>query len=405
MNQPSLTRLSGSRLVASAALLCVAGTASAFDFNGYFRGGPGTTNKNASRACYGLDGPGLKYRLGNECDIYGEFTFSESRKVDGVEYKAALMTNLWNGRTDSGSASFGVAQMYVEGRGYDVAPEATFWVGKKRDRADVHIVDTFFVEMNGVGAGFHGQPVGVGKLGMAYYHDDVVVPATGTGAARTVGVNRYNIDYADIPVNAGGKLRFVGTFTQGDFTGGTTGTGFTIQHNQENFLGLGGSNTFWVQFTQGSTGLNMNFGNPTASSSASGLRVVESFTWQQGAFGGQALALWQSDKDSNGKSTVSTSLGGRMSYAFTKNFKLLTELGISSKKPDGGAQQDLTKFTIAPTLSTGPGFWNRPELRLYMTTARWNNAANAAFGAGGLTGNGDGKTSGTSVGAQVEVWF
>ncbi|WP_407924098.1 hypothetical protein [Piscinibacter terrae] len=40
-----------------------------------------------------------------------------------------------------------------------------------------------------------------------------------------------------------------------------------------------------------------------------------------------------------------------------------------------------------------------------MTSAKWNDAANAAAGAGGLTGNGDGKTSGTSYGAQVEIWF
>jgi len=40
-----------------------------------------------------------------------------------------------------------------------------------------------------------------------------------------------------------------------------------------------------------------------------------------------------------------------------------------------------------------------------VTTAKWNSAANAAAGAGGVTGIGDGKTSGTSYGAQVEIWF
>jgi len=41
-----------------------------------------------------LVGPGLKYRLGNECDIYGEFALSQGFKTEGVEYKALLMTNL-----------------------------------------------------------------------------------------------------------------------------------------------------------------------------------------------------------------------------------------------------------------------------------------------------------------------
>ena len=75
------------------------------------------------------------------------------------------------------------------------------------------------------------------------------------------------------------------------------------------------------------------------------------------------------------------------------------------KKPDGSETQKLTKFTFAPTLSTGPGFFNRPELRLYVTTAKWNAAANAGAGLAGLTGLGDGKTKGTSYGAQAEIWF
>jgi maltoporin len=44
-------------------------------------------------------------------------------------------------------------------------------------------------------------------------------------------------------------------------------------------------------------------------------------------------------------------------------------------------------------------------LRFYVTTAKWNAAANAAAGTGGLTGIGDGKTRGTSYGVQVETWF
>jgi maltoporin len=117
--------------------------------------------------------------------------------------------------------------------------------------------------------------------------------------------------------------------------------------------------------------------------------------------------MFQQDKSNAAGKADSSSLGGRLSWAFTKNFKLLGELGYSQKKPDGGATQKLTKFTIAPTLSTGPGFFNRPELRLYFTTAKWNDAANAAAGPNGLIGvPGTGsKTSGNSYGAQVEIWF
>ncbi|HUG25645.1 carbohydrate porin, partial [Piscinibacter sp.] len=56
----------------AAAMATVSAPVHAVDWGGYFRAGPGATKKDVSRACYGLNGPGLKYRLGNECDFYGE---------------------------------------------------------------------------------------------------------------------------------------------------------------------------------------------------------------------------------------------------------------------------------------------------------------------------------------------
>lgn len=378
----------------AATLITTALPAAAVDFGGYFRAGPGASKKDASRACYGLAGPGLKYRLGNECDIYGEFLLSQGMKAGGVDYKATLMTNLYNPQTDTGNATVGINQMYVEGKGYDIAPGTTFWIGKRfYGRADVHIVDTFYTNLSGVGAGAD-IPVGPGKLGLGYFKTDQTSKSSG---------NRINIDYAGIPVNPDGTLRVLGTFTQGNFTGGQTGAGLTAQHTQDKFLGLGGANNLWLQLSQGSAGLDGNFGALTAGSDVKSFRVVESFTWQAGRLGGQAQALWQNDKAAGVKAD-SASVGGRLSYAFTNNFKLVGELGYSQKKPAGSPMQKMTKFTLAPTLATGPGFWSRPELRLYVTTAKWNAAANAAA-TGGVTGLGDGKTSGTSYGAQVEIWF
>jgi len=181
----------------------------------------------------------------------------------------------------------------------------------------------------------------------------------------------------------------------------------SLQHKQE-LNGIGGANTAWLQYAQGSAGLDGNFGTGTTQTSVKKWRFVESFTWQSGPFGGQAVALYgQHDKDDLALTAKfkEMSIGGRASYAVTKNFKLVGELGYMEKKPDGSPTQKLTKFTFAPTLSTGPGFWSRPELRLYVTTAKWNDAANAASGLGGLTGLGDGKTKGTSYGAQAEIWF
>jgi len=402
-------------VAAAAALLGASGGAHAVDWGGYFRVGPGASKKDAARACYGLNGPGLKYRLGNECDLYGEFLLSQGFQAEGVEYKANVMTNISSNGTDTGAVSpgstgqaatneslehskVGVNQLYVEAKGYDIAPGVTFWIGKRfYGRTDVHIVDTFYVNMTGVGAGVDDIGAGAGKINFAYFRTD--------GDATHPG-SRLNVDFHDLPTNVRGKLRVTGTVTSGNFTGGKSGAGLSFQHKQDNMLGLGGINTVWLQFAQGSAGLDANFGNLSAASGTRGLRFVESLSWQVGPLGGQAQAMVQQDKDgATDVKTTSSSIGGRASYAMTKNLKLLAEAGYSQKRPDGSPTQKLAKLTLGPALSTGPGIWDRPELRLYVTTAKWNEAANASAGSGGVTGIGDGKTSGTSYGAQVEIWF
>jgi len=395
------------RATAIAAGLLAASQANAVDWGGYFRSGPGATStKDTARQCYGLNGAGLKYRLGNECDFYGEFALSQGFKADGVDVKATLMTNLYNGATDTGDAKLGINQMYFQGTGFDIAPNVTFWAGKRfYGRADVHIVDTFFVNLSGVGAGVDDINIGAGKLNIAWFKDDNTSAATtyalnsGTGvlSSTTTSVsmptNRLNLDLHDIGINPGGKLRVVLTLAHGDFTDGKSGAGLTLQHNQD--FGGGFSNTLWVQVAQDAAALN---GTAVATKvSGKGFRIVESPAWQMGALGGQAIALYEQDKDANGVKTANMSLGGRVSYGLTKNFKLVGELGLSSTKTDGSDKQTMTKFTFAPTLSTGPDFWTRPELRLYVTAANWNDATKVAQG---LT-----KTSGVSYGAQVEWWF
>jgi len=393
----------------------VASQAQAVDFDGYLRTGPGATSKDSARACYNLGSlGGGHYRLGNECDFYGEFGLAQTGTTEGVAWKAKVMFNEYNGGTDVGGSSSSFEQMYVEGKGFDIAPGTNFWIGKRfYGRKDVHILDTFFVRMDGVGAGADQIDLGGAKLGVAYFSSDSFkgFGDPGNGASKSPG-NRFNVDVSEIGLNPGGALRVTGTVTQGNYDNvtagkGTSGFGLSLQHTQD-IASLGGGNTLWLQYAQGSAGLDGNFGTANAESSVKKVRLVESLAWQVGEFGGQAVALiGQQDKDDINATAKfkELSIGGRASYALTKNFKLVGELGYMQKKPDGSDTQKLTKFTFAPTLSAGPGFWSRPELRLYVTTAKWNEAANTASGLGGLTGLGNGKTSGTSYGAQAEIWF
>jgi maltoporin len=420
MNCPTPYRIA--TLAAACGALMASTAAHAVDWTGYMRGGPAATSVSGkSRQCYGIGE--LKYRLGNECDFYGEFQLAQAVKADGVEFNAVLMTNYYSPATESDKSAnvadnFGVEQAYVEMKGIDIAPQALFWMGKRRDRDDVHIVDTFFTNMSGVGAGIENIDVGLGKLGFSGYKADTPA-AEVDGILNTTagnnGVGRLHAQWYDIPVNPDGKLRLVATFSKGDSQGGTkgqSGYGFNVEHVQDKFFG--GGNHIWLQYAQGSTDINQGISDNGAHGSGYKVwRFVESPSWQIGSFGGQAIAMYQHNKAPDTAAAVSTlssgvssnywTLGGRGSWGITKNLKWLTEIGYSSLKPDGGTAENVTKVTIGPALSTGPDFWKRPELRLYVTYADYNKAAAADSNNNyGFVSN---KTNAVSYGAQVEIWF
>ena len=250
-------------------------------------------------------------------------------KADGVDFNAVLMTNFYSPQTETNN-NYGIEQAYVEMKGVDIAPQALFWMGKRRDRDDVHIVDTFFSNMSGVGAGVENIDAGFGKFGFSGYKSDSGAVRNDDGSLSTVAHNngqaRLHAQLYDIPVNPDGKLRLVATYSKADSQGGLKGQdgfGFTVEHVQDKFFG--GGNHIWLQVAEGVTNINMGFGNPIASNKTKTWRVVESPSWQIGAFGGQAIALYQHDEADGGVKWNSYTVGGRGSWGVTKNLKFLTE--------------------------------------------------------------------------------
>jgi hypothetical protein len=98
----------------------------------------------------------------------------------------------------------------------------------------VHIVDTFFVNLSGVGAGVDSISVGSGKLAVAAFRTD--------GDNSTKPGSRFNLDFSEFAVNPGGKLRVTGTFVRGDFTGGTSGGGAILACETGSDPAIGTSN-------------------------------------------------------------------------------------------------------------------------------------------------------------------
>jgi maltoporin len=385
--------------VAMAAALC-ANSAQAddgtFEFHGYSRGGPVLSTSDGVKGRFQLGGDMQGYRLGNEGDNGIEIDLIKTFKTAGANYKVQYMPAKWN------SGNVGTEQAFVEVSGLSFAPEAKFWVGQRRLRLqDVHILDYILLNYgDNQGAGVTDIPIGGAKLGLGVFTGDKFDQASVKGVEAT----RFNADISNIATNPGGKLRVLMTAVNGSGLAHTsTGSGISLVHNQSDFLVKGLNNALFLQTSNGHARIDGEFeGIDGVSAGKQVTRIADSLSWQMGAFGGQTVLSYQTNKDEKtGVETKDTSIGGRISYAFSKNFKLLVDAATTTRTGNGPDQR-LDKLTIAPTLSVGPDFYSRPELRLYVTMSNWNDAAAAAnassFGAGG-------KTSRTVAGIQYEIWW
>jgi maltoporin len=406
----------GIRLTLAAAAALLASQAMAFEFNGYLRAGPVFTGNEAKTGAdtpnayrYDLGGAGQGYRLGNEGDFYGEFLLSHKQQVGAQTFTFGWMPSVYNSKPNPSSTSYDTAQLFLEMAGFDFAPNAKFWAGKRYQRSDVHIVDTFYINYgSNVGAGVYDLDVAGAKLGVHAYSSDEFMGKKGVKDTA----NRITADLYDIAVNPGGKFRVVASLVNGDYLNGSSGTAVSLKHDQSDFGMKGLTNSVWLQAAQGHAGLNTGF----ADKKHSGVRALDSINWQSGPWGGQAQVVWERDKSHDDVTDAATkvtrtSLGGRVSYAVTQNFKMLGEVGITSAKVDGTpGTARLNKFTIAPTLALNGDFWSRPELRFYVTRVTWNDKASDAA-VGGVLGATPAKLVDTSksgttlVGVQAEIWF
>src|SRR4029079_2650980 len=111
------------------------------------------------------------------------------------------------------------------------------------------------------------------------------------------------------------------------------------------------------------------------------LRIVDVLTIQPtDRFGSQVGLVFQHDDlGTPGSQTNWTSAGGRVGFAFAKHAKLLGEVGYDRvTKSNGSSPQYLAKVTGAVALTADRRLLARPELRLFVTWATWNDTAQLA---------------------------
>lgn len=404
----------------AASLLLALVPALGLELHGYVRAGAGTVAGGDGRqACFLLPGAGAKYRLGNECETYGELSVSHAvepgERRPGLRY--LLMLNA-EGRGQHGLGNVPEAARHI-GRpnqnwlaldmpasGSGILDGAHLWLGRRfYRREDVHINDFFYWDNSGPGVGIEDVAVGPAKFAYALRRDEDRSPTASDGRR----VLSHDFRLYGLKNGTDGELTLGVDYKRAE--GGAAGKGLDgywlnalyFQDRAER-----GFNKVAVQYGRGAgAGLN---GHPvnTGAPSARTWRLVEQLMVQPStSLSGMFTAIYQDASDGTGARARWFSVGARPIYHFDRHWNLATELGHDRVRADTGTRH-LTKLTVALQYSADRGFFARPLLRIFATHARWNRAAQAAARAGDtLSASGEfgSRTRGSTLGLQFETWW
>ena len=423
------------RAIAVAAVGLTAGSASAVDFHGYFRSGIGGTSAGGKQQCFAAPNADYKFRLGNECETYAEAAFAQTFFKDktGIEFKYETMLAYQTSQDQDyeslkGDSSFNdiaLRQIWV-GAKLPQLGGATVWVGKRYYmRQDVHMIDFFYWDASGPGAGVEDVDLNFGKFALAVFQNH-----NGDRQMWRPDIRLYNVA---IPLGSlsFGYEAFIDSSPDSSTPPSTRQKFSHWLNGQWNVPMLGGRNVLTVQWGNGSaSGLNP-YPAWNNSSDSQSFRIVEDLVinpsdrWSLGAVftyadysqrysndPANATALWNQSKQ--------WGLGARPIYHFNDVMSLAVELGYNSVTPKEGTDTDARTmfkvtpaFLIDPPAGLGGAYFTRPELRVFMTYAKWNDAAQASgqFGQGSCAATGTSTSvfkcdsNGLTFGAQVESWW
>jgi len=391
-------------------LLLLAGAAQALESKGYLRGGAGSTVEGGPQQCFGLEAAPSKYRLGNECELYAEVEVEHS--FAAFDNGSALRLvgresgyNRYGDRPDfSGRDGWHkTSEAWAQWRAIPALADGSLWLGRRfYKRSDVHIADFFYWNPTGVGAGI--EDVAVGARGMRFSY--AFFRRGDIGDRRYV--SRHDLMLEKIPTHPDGSLQVGLSLIPAPGAAGThSGWSLGVQHEQQGVLG--GHHRLALQYGRGSgTGLS-KVGNLADGHSAWRFRVLDSVDWQPTErFGGQLMVAWQRDRGGSAPAQDWWSVGARPVLALAEHVKLALEVGADRVRPLDGPRQRLNKATLAVIPARAPGFYKRPELRVFYTYADWNRAARLAGRSNTLplgAAHTALPTQGSTFGVQLETWW
>ena len=456
-------------LSAAVALALSSVAASAVDFHGYFRAGAQASTQGGEVYCLGNGNIGHKVgRLGDECDTYAELTLNQEvyNKANNkwtlntlVAYGTAegnrdLQGNSWQGVGSDGpwnGQRLSIRELWT---GYQTDAGYQIWAGKRfYQRKDIHILDLYYLNNSGYGAGIEGIDVGLGNLSFAvtkWANDRSVkrIKADAWDGAENdhtlIPTNRnvYKLDarWNGIPVGFGTidaaviyALPFISDH-QRDIDGSSrstqanSGALVTLEHNSAvNTDSVNLMNKFVVQYGTNGFAYVGQFKNHAGENYSpdidiQGVRLIDWGTLDVGNFGLGYSLLWGhinvgKDHNANGNNAWTYDRSGweysvvlRPEYKWTEFTRTTLELGYSKMKATGWVANtgdddpDAYKVTLAQQFTPGKGFWTRPAIRFYVSYIGGDEFANG-WDVGYKNKNKDGDEYQITVGTQVEAWW
>ncbi len=415
--------------------------AMAVDFHGYARSGIGWTGSGGEQQCFQATGAQSKYRLGNECETYAELKLGQEVWKEGdksfyfdtnVAYSVAQQ-NDW----EATDPAFREAN--VQGKNLiDWLPGSTIWAGKRfYQRHDVHMIDFYYWDISGPGAGIENIDLGFGKLSLAATRSQ---EAGGSytfssqdiyNSSKDTANDVFDVRLAGLETNPDGVLELGVDYGRANTTddyrladgASKDGWMFTAEHTQSM---LKGYNKFVVQYatdamtTQGKgipqgsfTGVDdsSNTVNNDINNNGSLVRILDHGAISLGdRWDLMYVGMYQDiDRDDNNGTTWYT-VGVRPMFKWTPIMSTLLEVGydnVKSQKTDDTNNQ--YKITLAQQWQAGDSIWSRPAIRIFATYAKWDEKwgydNGIAYKDTSATTYSRGDNDEWSFGAQMEIWW
>ncbi|HCB1742398.1 maltoporin [Citrobacter sp. RHBSTW-00696] len=431
--------------------------AMAVDFHGYARSGIGWTGSGGEQQCFQATGAQSKYRLGNECETYAEIKLGQEVWKEGdksfyfdtnVAYSVAQQ-NDWEG-TDPA-----FREANVQGKNLiEWLPGSTIWAGKRfYQRHDVHMIDFYYWDISGPGAGIENIDLGFGKLSLAASRSQ---EAGGSYAFSSQNIydrtkdtanDVFDVRLAQLATNPDGMLELGVDYGRANTTddyrladgASKDGWMFTAEHTQSM---LKGYNKFVVQYatdsmtTQGKglnqgsygsstktiedpvTGVKTNYANNVVNNNGSLFRVLDHGAISLGdKWDLMYVGMYQNLDMDNDLGTEWYTVGIRPMYKWTPIMSTLLEVGYDNVKSQQTSDRNSQyKITLAQQWQAGDSIWSRPAIRVFATYAKWDEEWGyikngndvtkfAAATNSGLSTTSRGDSDEWSFGAQMEIWW